>query len=240
MKRILILGSNGDIGSILSKSLSKNNFIIESDLSKHSKNNTENQYIKIDVTNYSDFFKKCPEPIDIIINLTGLREMRNIPDINEMNQMIDLYIKGCYNVYQIAVEKKINKVIFASSNHVTDFYEQNGYSLLNREINADDFPKTNSVYGAFKFFGESLGFIFHQNKQLSIICFRIGTVRKTDEETINLNDRSKRTALLHKDLINMFNNAIDNNTIEFGVYYAVSNNIDKPWSIKNYITELLP
>ncbi len=64
-------------------------------------------------------------------------------------------------MYRSAARLGIQKVIFASSNHVTDRYEKDGHSLLGREITADDVPATINVYRILKFASEQLGSLFH-------------------------------------------------------------------------------
>ena len=176
-KNILIFGGLGIIGKILSHGFSSNkyNLIISDKIPEIEQQN--NNYIKIDVTNYDELIERIPKNIDVIINLIALPEQDNIVDTKTMNEMVDLYIKGVYNVFFASVKLGIKRVIFASSNHVTDYYEKDGKSLLDKKITTDDYPLSKSLYGCLKLCGESIGFGFHVNSNLSVICLRIGTCK---------------------------------------------------------------
>ncbi|MDQ0255950.1 nucleoside-diphosphate-sugar epimerase [Evansella vedderi] len=128
--------------------------------------------------------------------------------------------------------------IFASSNHVTDYYEVEGKSLLGREINVNDYPYMKSVYGLLKLASEQAGFLFTQHRSMSCINLRIGSV-PPEEETIAIkkHPRLKKTLLTDKDVIGLFTAAIESN-ITYGTYYGVSDNEEKPWDTTNVLEEL--
>lgn len=235
-KKILIIGGLGIIGRILTKTFADTYNLTIIDLSPY-KNFLLGKYIQLDITDYSQIISKIPKQIDVIINLVGISEQPNIVDHNKMNLMNDIYIKGSYNVFLTAIKLKIPKVIFASTNHVTDRYEKNGYSILGREINVEDYPYSNSIYGTMKLCAENIGHTFSFNTDLSVICIRIGTVRENERKLLLTDHRALRTILSHTDLIDLFKCAIESK-IKFGIYYGVSDNHDKPWSIKNAIDEL--
>jgi len=236
-KNILILGGLGTIGKILTHGLSSNKYnLIISD--KYENNNETKNYLKIDVTHYNELFKRIPKNIDVIINLTALPEQDKIVNNKTMNNMVNLYIKGVYNVFLVATNLGINKVIYASSNHVTDYYETEGKSLLVRKIKTTDYPLSKSLYGCLKLCGENIGFVFYINCNLSVICLRIGTVRNQEYTDLLKNKRFKKTFLSKSDTIDLFDKSISSN-MKFGIYYGASNNPGVPWSIKKTIDELM-
>lgn len=232
MAKILLIGGMGVIGKIITDNLHEHEFVI-ADIKEISKENI----INIDINNYNDLEEKSPTDIDIIINLAGLDEASNFVSPEDFSKMSDVYVKGSYNVFNFAVSKKIPKVIFASTNHVTDFYENNGYSLLDREISVLDYPKSNSVYGNMKLCAENFGRQFSKKYGIQIFCIRFGTVRPTDKETFSINDRAKRTGFSQRDLIQMIRFMIENKHVKFGIYYGVSENPNKPWDTTNFRTE---
>jgi NAD+ dependent glucose-6-phosphate dehydrogenase len=235
-KNILLLGGLGTIGKILTRGLSSNKYnLIISD--KYENRNKLKNYLKIDVTHYDELIKKIPKNIDVIINLIALPDKDEIVNNKTMNDMVNLYIKGVYNVFLAAMNLRVNKVIYASSNHVTDYNEKDGKSLLGRKIKTTDYPHSKSLYGCLKLCGESIGFAFHVNCNLSVICLRIGTVRSQEYPELLKNERYNRTILSKYDTIELFDKSISSD-IEFGIYYGVSDNPNRPWSIKNAIDEL--
>jgi NAD+ dependent glucose-6-phosphate dehydrogenase len=233
----LIFGGLGTIGKILLEGLSAKKYkIIISDI-KPTKEITKKQYIKIDCTDYSQFQKVFSEKFDAIINLIALSETVLVPDITVMRQMVETYLKATYNIFTFAKERKIKKVVFASSNHVTDFYEEKGFSKLGREIKTNDYPYSIGLYGILKLASENIGFLFSNHFNISVINLRIGTVRPDDILAVKKSDRCKKTILSNADLINLFDVALQSDIL-FGTYYGVSNNPAKPWNINDALEKL--
>jgi NAD+ dependent glucose-6-phosphate dehydrogenase len=143
--------------------------------------------------------------------------------------MTDVYFKASYNILQAAVELGIHKVVFASSNHVTDFYEKDGNSLLGREITIQDYPYSKGLYGILKLASENLGHMFAHQHQLSVINIRIGSVPKDEREALRKKPRLTKTLLSRPDTVGIFQAAIESG-VRFGTYYGVSDNPGKPWS----------
>ena len=171
--------------------------------------------------------------IDIVINLAGLQEFPNIPTLVDYYKMVDCYLNSTFLLLTLMKSYGVNKMILASSNHVTDYYEKNGYSTLNREINTNDYPISNGVYGTLKLAAENLCRSFNINYGIQSIAFRIGTYRDSFDSE-NSCDRWNRTRLEKQDLIKYFEKAIENNCT-FDVYYLVSDNENKPWDTSNLI-----
>ena len=136
-----------------------------------------------------------------------------------------------------AERKKVKKVVLATTNHVTGVYETNGISSLGREIKTSDYPLPDSAYGAMKLCAELFGYTFYREKNISVICLRIGTVVEEELSHLRSNDRFKRTILSKIDTVEIFKRAIESNQ-KYGVYYAVSDNPGKPWNISNAVNEI--
>lgn len=231
MKKIVIIGGLGAVGGILRKGLRYDLTIID-------KKTMPGVYsLKVDATDFDALIKTIPRDTDVIINLICTSEHKGLVDIDTMGEMVDVYIKGVYNVYQAAVHLNIPKVILASSNHVTDYYEKDGLPTIGREITTDDYPLSNGLYGCLKLCGESIGFTFHKNTGLSVICLRIGSVRFDEAATLLQRERFRKTILSCKDLVDLIDKSIDAD-VGYGVYYGVSDNPRKPWSIDKAILEL--
>jgi nucleoside-diphosphate-sugar epimerase len=86
-----------------------------------------------------------------------------------------------YNVYQIAVEENIKRVVVASSNHAADYYERLIWADQWDCVTADMPPKSDNFYGWAKIAYESLGFVFATGKvggrKLEVVQLRIGGPR---------------------------------------------------------------
>ncbi|MBD1382530.1 NAD-dependent epimerase/dehydratase family protein [Metabacillus arenae] len=238
MKKIVIIGGNGTVGKLLAKGLSED-YIVELMDKNPSDDPNNKRFIIVDAANYQSLLSTIPKDTDVLVNLLAIKTSNNITDINEFEAMTDIYFKASYYILRAALELKIPKVIFASSNHVTDYYEENGFSMLGREITTKDYPRSKGLYGLLKLASENLGDIFtmDENVNLSVVNLRIGTVIENETEALSKKPRTNRTMLSHTDLVNIFTAAIDS-TIQFGTYYAVSDNLDHPWSVESAIREL--
>lgn len=189
MKKVVIIGGAGTVGKVISQGLSKDYEIIIMD----SNVTDDNNCIKIDATNYDDLVDGIPGDTDCIINLLKTDTNHPIEEIDVFNQMTEVYFKASYYILMIANQHRIPKVIFASSNHVTDVYEREGNSTLGREIRVDDYPFMKGLYGVLKLATEQLGFIFSYNENnLSVVNIRIGSV-PPKEKSVGENSRLKKT-----------------------------------------------
>ena len=235
LRKITIIGGSGTVGDILVEEL-QNNYDVRV-LDKHIQSNSAT-YHYVDATHYDELRSTIPKDTDVIINLLRIDTAHAIEPVEVFDQMTDVFFKATYYIMLIAKEFRIPKVIFASSNHVTDYYEENGYSKLQREITTNDYPYPKGLYGVLKIASEQAGFIFSLHSNLSIINIRIGSVpAKNEKDALKENDRLTRTLLSKEDLVELFSAAIEAK-VNFGTYYGVSNNPDKPWDISNAIEEL--
>ncbi|MDT8859798.1 NAD(P)-dependent oxidoreductase [Alkalihalobacillus sp. MEB130] len=238
MKKIVIIGGAGTVGKQLVNGLRKHHHEITV-IDQHNifQSKTEIDFIQADATNLQELMEKVPKA-DVLINLLNTETKHALEDVDTFEKMTSIFFKSTYYLLYTANQKNIQKVIFASTNHVTDCYEDEGKSILGREITVKDYPCSNSLYGVLKFASEQVGALFSKEERLSVINIRIGSVPKdVTKEEIEKNDRLKHTLLTDTDLIALFQAAIESDVI-FGTYYGVSDNIGKPWDMENAKKEL--
>ncbi|MCM2676290.1 NAD-dependent epimerase/dehydratase family protein [Alkalicoccobacillus plakortidis] len=229
MKTIILVGGAGTIGQVLAKHLATEYNVRILDQKNPNLKHSNIEYVETDALNKEDLLNKIPPNATALLNLLNTNT-RNSLEEEQFEHMTNIFFRSSFYVLQAAAEKKIPKVVFASSNHVTDFYEEEGHSLLGREITTEDIPKSKGLYGVLKFASEQLGFLFSEHKQLSVINLRIGTFPKeTPKEAIFKHSRVQHTLLTEQDLVQLFRLALKSNR-KYGTYYAVSDNEGKPWS----------
>lgn len=153
-----------------------------------------------------------------------------------------------YNVYQVAWEERVRRVVAASTNHAADFYE--GYALdgespmVTPDMNASD-----NWYGWAKIAFEQIGQVYasgvtHGGRPLENVQIRIGGPRETDVAQAPLGDlRRMRRALAayisQRDMAQLFIKSIDAEDIRnkfnvpFQIFYGISANAHAIWSIAN-------
>ncbi|AEP87868.1 NAD(P)-dependent oxidoreductase [Bacillus spizizenii] len=234
MKKVLIAGGNGVIGRLLAEGLISDYEVTV--LDKDHFDGTASS-IQADAANYEELLKKIPKDTDVILNLLAVNIKYDVMDIAEFEKMTDVFYRASYYLCRAAAELGIQKLVFASSNHVTDVYEKDGRSLLGREITTSDYPLSKNLYGVLKLTSEQIGHLFYLENKLSVINLRIGTVVTDEMDTLHEKERTKKTLLSHPDLLSIFKAAIETN-IRYGTYYAVSDNPGRPWSIESAVNEL--
>jgi hypothetical protein len=153
-----------------------------------------------------------------------------------------------YNVYQTALEEGVKRVVVASSNHATNFYESLILDRTMDYVDPDQRALSQTYYGWAKDAYEHLGFVFAVGKMekrpLENIHIRIGGPRETDITRCELGDlRGMRRALAvyisERDMQQLFVKSIETDDISnehgipFQIFYGISGNHHAFWSIAN-------
>jgi LDH2 family malate/lactate/ureidoglycolate dehydrogenase len=160
-------------------------------------------------------------------------------------------IVGVRNVYEAAATAGVPRVVLASSNHVVGGYEvelaPSIYDPTSGLTIADDAQlRPDSLYGVSKAFGEALGRYYVDQRGLSVVCLRIGTVRADDDpapadvtgmaDWLDLTDgqraeRLQATWLSQRDCAELIAAAIDTDE-RWAVAFGVSDNSRRFWSLE--------
>lgn len=158
-------------------------------------------------------------------------------------------IASSYNCLESARAAGVKRVIIASSNRITEMYEQDEpYASICRGHYTGLHPSTiplittampirpNGPYGIGKALSEAAGRYFSDAFGMSVICLRLGTFHGGDVPRAT---RQRATLLTPRDLAQLFQCAIDAPPeLRFGIYYGVSNNRWRFWDISNAEREL--
>ncbi|WP_339147513.1 MULTISPECIES: NAD(P)-dependent oxidoreductase [unclassified Sutcliffiella] len=234
MKKIVLLGGNGTIGNILLEGLQSKYEVIVCDKQEQKE---APKYIQLDATNYEELLEGIPHDTDVLVNLLATETNQHIEDIEQFNQMTEVFFKAGYYLLDVATKRNIPKVIIASSNHVTDGYEEQGKSLLGRKITTKDYPYSKGLYGILKLASENVGRLFSDEQDVSVINLRIASVPKDEVQSIEDNDRLVHTLLTREDVVNLVEAAVEAD-VKYGTYYGVSDNPGAPWDTSNAKREL--
>jgi L-arabinose 1-dehydrogenase [NAD(P)+] len=98
----------------------------------------------------------------------------------DWDEVREVNVDGAYNVYEAAVENELDRVVFASTNHVSHMYNaaspEEPESLVENPdvIDPDDPPRPDSYYGVSKVAGEALGSYYADRHGLEVVNLRIG------------------------------------------------------------------
>ena len=173
--RILITGAAGLVGSALRRYLQDRydfRLLFHRNVPEVAKSD---QVVVADVGNF-ECMVEAGEGVDAIVHLGIAVAGRGAPR-SLYNQMIfDTNVKGTYNIFESARINKVPKVVYASTNHVSGFYEKEG------AISSPDLPiRPDSMYGVSKAYGEAMGRYYFDQFGIACYCIRIANFPNTDE-----------------------------------------------------------
>lgn len=230
--KLLITGINGLIGGVIKGPLEERYQVYGCDLAGP----FSDRVFQVDISREEQVLRLFEEqgPFPFLIHLAANPRV-DAP----WEDVLQTNIIGTRNVYHAAQQYDTQRVIYASSNHVTGAYEGFPPRLHHekdpRKISISDPIQPDSDYGVSKAFGEALARYYDARWGLSSICLRIGSVLADDDPTQD--PRHAKTWLSHRDLIQLVSKSLTSQ-IGFGVYYGVSDNTGRFWDLSNARREL--
>jgi uronate dehydrogenase len=216
--RVLITGSAGKIGYTLRTQLRGRYALMRlADIAEQEPAGPMEDVCEFDVRDMESV-ERCMEGIDCVIHLAG------VPEEAAWDQVLQLNIEGCYNVFEAARRQGVRRIVFASSNHAVGFHRRA------RFIDNTVQPRPDSRYGVSKVFGEALGRMYADKFGISVACLRIGTFRVPDRP---IEPRQLLTWISHRDMSQLARCCVEHPDFHFVVVYGVSNNLRSRWDNTN-------
>lgn len=172
-----------------------------------------------------------PEGEDLISQYEG--ERRNV----DMMQ----------RVYRLALEQGVRRVVAASTNQAAKWYERPYYAGLKDRVGPEDYPRPDNFYGWAKAAYEPLGFLYacgSLGRKLEVVQIRIVVPREIDANLFRDGPPERYVRELagyisERDLRQLFCKSVetpeidDEHGVPFHIFYGVSDNARKFWSITN-------
>ena len=225
-KRVLITGAAGRIGQVLRDGL-RSHYDLR--LMYHRTvlpAEDSEEVCQGPITDLS-FVETAVDGVDAVVHMAG---NPNVPATWE--EVLEANIKGTYCLFEAARKQRVRRVIFASTNHVTGFYEQEGV------FTSPDMPeRPDSFYGVSKAFGEDLGQYYVDEYGLEVISLRIGSFQPDKSVIDRDSDRILSTWLSHRDCVQLVWRSIEAD-VKSGIYYGISGNTRAYWDIANARSDL--
>jgi len=161
MKKILITGANGFIGSNLINKIDKKKYNVIA-LSNQKTIDSSFESINCDILDYDSLSEKVKD-VDIVIHLAAINKTNE--SIVENRKMLDTNAMGTFNVMNLAKERNAEVVIYASSAAV--------YGMQEKFPIKEDFNlNPSSLYGLSKLIGEQIcKLIFTKSNKIFILRF---------------------------------------------------------------------
>jgi uronate dehydrogenase len=166
------------------------------------------------VTDFSDLDMavECTRGIDCIVHLAG------VPREDSWERILPNNIVATFNIFEAARINSVQRVIFASSNHVI------GYYRADQDVGPGAPVRPDSRYGVSKVFGEAVGRLYADKHGIDVACLRIGSFRPKPQER-----RQLATWVSPGDTVELVRSCIEAPPFHFLVVYGVSANTQRKW-----------
>lgn len=212
MKRVLITGAGGEIGRALRAGLYGHYPLLRLlDIKPQDPARAGEELLTADVTDPHATLAALQD-VDCVVHLAG------VPREDTWDAILPNNIVGTYNVFEAARLNRVERVIFASSNHAV------GYHRLARTIGPDALPRPDSRYGVSKVFGEAVGRLYADKHGTSVACLRIGSYRDRPQDA-----RQLSTWISPRDMVQLARRCIDAPAFHYLIVYGVSANTRSRW-----------
>jgi uronate dehydrogenase len=212
MQTVLITGAAGGIGTRLRHLLAGAYPRLRlSDLKPPADLASGETFVAADLADMAEI-ERAVAGVDGIVHLGGFSVEGPWDTILQAN------IVGCYNLFEAARRHGVERVVFASSNHVVGFYPRQ------RRIGVDDPVRPDSRYGVSKAFGEALAALYAYKHGLRVTCIRIGNFGDAPV------DRRRLSIWVSpQDLAQLVRIGLEHPQIRHEIFYGVSDNARGWW-----------
>ncbi len=220
MKRVLLTGAAGGIGTWLRKLLPPiYPDLVLSDVREPKDLQPGEKFVQADISKPDEIERACAG-VDGIIHLGGRSGEAPWEAILEAN------IVGCYNLFEAARKVGAKRVVFATSNHAVGFYPRS------TTIGTAVIPRPDSRYGVSKLFGEGLGAMYAYKHGIGVTSLRIGNVGDKP-----LDERRLAIWIQPEDLVQLIRIGLERPGLVYEVMYGVSDN-QRSWYDNSRATAL--
>lgn len=221
MQKVLITGAAGRIGRTLRAGLKDRCALRLMDRVQIEDAEVDDVHIG-DVADMEWMAEVC-QGVDAVVHLAG-DPSTGAP----WESILEVNIKGTYGAYEGARRGGAQRLVFASSNHATGFYEQEAiYTTPEMPVRPD------SLYGVSKSFGEDLARFYVDEYGMKAYCLRIGSFQPDEAVENRRGDRILSTWLSYRDAVQLVWRCLQVERVDFGVYYGISGNKRAYWDTEN-------
>ncbi|MGI8551427.1 MAG: NAD-dependent epimerase/dehydratase family protein [Dehalococcoidia bacterium] len=243
MKRVLITGAEGNIGTSLREQLAGRYELRSLTLQPQQ----SFQSFVADIGNL-EAITPAFAGVEAVVHMAGSPSVQTPWDDILHNNLI-----GAYNVFEAARGAGVRQIVYASSNHAVGMYEEERAPELYRRRSGFVFDhlaplRPDSLYGVSKCFGEALGRYYSERFGISVYCLRIGSARQDDNpssedarhgsEWLGLSEqenlrRMAATWQSKRDLCDEIAACLEAEDVRFGIFYGVSDNPYRFWDLEH-------
>jgi uronate dehydrogenase len=150
-----------------------------------------------------------------VLHLGGVADEADFHDLAEVN------IVGSFHVFEAARRCGLKRVVYASSNRLTGFYD------TATTLTADMPVRPDGLYAVSKVAAEALGRLYADKFGLEVAHLRIGSFEPAPQDV-----RQLSTWLSPADCLRAFLAAMTTPSLAYATFYAVSANTRRWWDIE--------
>ncbi|MBC8139406.1 MAG: NAD(P)-dependent oxidoreductase [Fibrella sp.] len=213
-KRVLLTGASGRIGRTISPLLAE-----KLDLRLFDKNDPGDMP--------GIFVGDLADPDGLVPALDGIETVIHLAaqstEADFVSVLVPNNIVGLHYLFESAVKAGVKRIVFAST------IQAFGNHPHDHTITESDLPRPNSLYGATKAFGETMGRWYHDKYGIEFLAVRIGWFLIPDEEhdlaLIRERGAHSNIWLSPRDAVQIFTKSVEVPTIGtdgYGIVHAIS------------------
>ena len=225
-QRILITGAAGKVGSALRRYLRDRydfRLLFHRNVPEVEKGD---EVVVADLANF-ECMVEAGDGVDAIVHLGIAVAGRGAPRTLYNQMIFDTNLKGTYNIFESARINKVPKVVFASTNHVTGFYEKE--SVIS---SPDLLVRPDSMYGVSKACGEAMGRYYFDQYGIACYCIRIANFPNTDEVNSEYEPGMNRW-LSSRDMAELTACCLQDPVAQFAIIYGASLGGESKWDLSS-------
>jgi len=211
MKKVLITGAAGDIGTVLRKRFRDRYTLRLTDINTPEGLDDGEEFIKADLRDF-EAIKNVTVSMDAVVHLGG------IVGVDSWEENLAANIDGTHNVFESARLAGAGRVVCASSVHAVGFYPRS------QTIGVDVKVLPDGRYGLSKAISEAIGAMYAEKYGLKVMAVRIGN--NSPEPT---NERLLSIWISHRDIAQLIGIGLDHPDLHYEIVYGVSANTRSWW-----------
>jgi len=163
--KILITGAAGAIGTALRQGLRAGwSHLRLTDVRPIEDPANNEECIVADVSDRAAI-ERMMEGVSAVVHLTGVGGEYSLEDLFRVN------VRGVFDVFESARLAGVKRIVYASSNHAFGSYP------ITETVTPDMPFRPDSLYGAFKVYGEAILRTYFERHEIRSVSMRIGTYR---------------------------------------------------------------
>jgi len=183
---VLITGAAGAIGTALRHGLRSGWSHLRLTDARPIKDAAPNEEVIVADVGDRPAIERMMRGVSAVVHLTGAGADYSLEDLFRIN------VRGVFDVFESARLNGVQRIVYASSNHAFGCYP------IEEHVTPDMAPRPDSLYGAFKVYGEAILRNYFDRHGIRSVSMRIGTYR-----TLPIDQRSLATWLSPGDVVRL-------------------------------------